>query len=232
MTQRHLLTGSGSGIGAVVAARLHARGDRLVHVVRSAERAEDLGEVYPGSDFVIADLADPASLSAAWEASPASATGEGFDSVLHSAGVVHVAPAADLPVTAWQEQAAVNLIAPAELTRLALPALRQAKGTIVFVNSGSGIDAKPGWSSYAASKFGLRALADALRSEEAEHGVRVTSVYPGRVATPMQELVHAQEKADYDPDRWIAAETVADVILQAIDAGPDAVLSDLRIRVR
>ena len=48
----------------------------------------------------------------------------------------------------------------------------------------------PDWSAYAASKFGLRALADALRGEEPEHGVRVTTVYPGRTATPMQEKVH------------------------------------------
>ena len=82
------------------------------------------------------------------------------------------------------------------LTRVCLPALRAARGTVVFVNSGAGLVAHPQWSAYAASKHGLRALADALRAEEQEHGVRVTTVFPGRTATPMQQRVHEQEGKD------------------------------------
>ena len=90
-----------------------------------------------------------------------------------------------------------DLVAPyrAELTRLLLPRLRAERGAVVFVNSGAGLRANPGWASYAASKFALRALADALREEEAPHGVRVCTVYPGRTATPMQQSVRAQEGA-------------------------------------
>ena len=84
------------------------------------------------------------------------------------------------------------------LTRLCLPAVRAARGTVVFLNSGAGQVAHPHWSAYAASKFGLRALADSLRAEEQAHGVRVTTVYPGRTATPMQQKVHQQEGKDYD----------------------------------
>src|SRR3546814_16919401 len=65
----------------------------------------------------------------------------------------------------------------------------------------------------AASKFGVRAFADGLRSEESGNGVRVTTVYPSRTATPMQEKVHRQEGRDYDPDRFIQPETVAATIL-------------------
>ena len=54
------------------------------------------------------------------------------------------------------EQLAVNLLAPAVLTRSALPALRSARGTVVLVNSGAGLVAHPEWSAYAASKLGLR----------------------------------------------------------------------------
>ncbi len=84
------------------------------------------------------------------------------------------------------------------LTQALLPALRAAHGTVVFVNSGAGLSANAHWAGYAASKFGLRALADALRAEEAEHGVRVSTVYPGRTATPMQQKVHEQEGRAYD----------------------------------
>ena len=136
---------------------------------------------------------------------------------------------AELTSQQWREQIDVNLLAPAELTRLALPALRAARGTVVFVNSGAGLRANPQWAAYAASKHGLRALADALRGEEQEHGVRVTSVYPGRTATPMQERVHDQEGKEYDARDWIRAETVADAIVQVLDLPRDATIPDLTV---
>ena len=124
----------------------------------------------------------------------------------------------------------MNLVAPAVLTRLCLPALRAAAGTVVLVNSGAGLVAHPGWSAYAASKHGLKALADALRAEEGEHGVRVTSVYPGRTATPMQQRVHEQEGKAYDPTAWIEPATVVDAVLHVLDLPGDATIPDLAIR--
>jgi short-subunit dehydrogenase len=118
------------------------------------------------------------------------------------------------------------------LSRLCLPALRAARGTVVFVNSGAGLVAHPQWSAYAASKFGLRALADSLRAEEQEHGIRVTTVFPGRTATAMQEKVHAQEGKEYDPSDWIDPGTVVDAILHVLDLPDEATISDLTIRPR
>ena len=149
---------------------------------------------------------------------------------MHAAGVVQLGTVAELSVQDWAHQLRVNLVAPAALTRVALPALRAASGTVVLVNSGAGLFAHPQWSAYAASKHGLRALADSLRAEEAEHGVRVTSVYPGRTATPMQEEVHRQEGEEYDASAWIQAGTVADVLLHVLDLPRDAVLSDVTVR--
>ena len=152
--------------------------------------------------------------------------------MVHAAGVVDLGPVAELTTDAWQSQLAVNLVAPAVLTRLCLPALRAARGTVVFVNSGAGLVAHPTWSAYAASKFGLRALADSLRAEEQEHGVRVTTVYPGRTATPMQQKVHQQEGKEYDASDWIDPDTVVDAIVHVLDLPDDATVSDLTIRPR
>ena len=188
----HLITGAGSGIGAALADVLHARGDSLVLLARSPERADELGARWDGAATLVADLADPASLADL-------ELPDSLDSVRARRREWSTsAPVADLTAEQWREQLDVNLVAPAELTRLALPALRAARGTVVFVNSGAGLHANPQWSAYAASKYGLRALADSLRAEETEHGVRVTSVYPGRTATPMQEKVHEQEGKEYD----------------------------------
>lgn len=153
-----------------------------------------------------------------------------MDSLLHIAGVVDLGPVGDLTPKAWRHQLDVNLIAPAELTRHFLPQLRTTRGHVLFVNSGAGLRANADWSAYAASKHGLKALADALRAEEHEHGVRVTSVYPGRTASPMQAKVHRQEGKEYDPAEWIDPESVATTILMAIDLPRDAEVNDLTVR--
>jgi short-subunit dehydrogenase len=219
----HLITGASSGIGSVVAARLAARGDALLLLARSDARAKELAERFPGASTLVADLAEPATLAGL-------RLPERLDSLLHIAGVVELGPVAGTDVPTWTHTLAANLVSPAELTRLALPALRAARGQVVFVNSGAGLAAHADWSAYAASKHGLRALADALRQEERGNGVRVTTVYPGRTATPMQEKVHVQEGREYDPDRWITPESVATAVLAALDLPRDAELTDLTVR--
>jgi len=221
----HLVTGAGAGIGECVARRLAARGDELVLVARSAARAEELAGAFPVARTVAADLADPLGLAA----SLAGLLPERLDSLIHVAGMVDLGPVAEQPAHVWRRTLDVNLLAPAELTRLCLPSLRAARGHVVFVNSGAGLRANPLWASYAASKHGLRALADALRGEEREQGVRVTSVYPGRTATAMQEKVHEQEGKEYEPSDWVDPDSVATTVLMALDLPRDAEVTDLRV---
>lgn len=223
----HLLTGAGSGIGAALARRLVERGDDVVVLARDAGRARQIAEQLPGVSTLVGDLAQPGRLS--WALSKQSLP-DRIDSLVHAAGVVDLGTVGELTPALWDQQLAVNLVAPAELTRLLLPVLRVSRGHVVFVNSGAGLRASPRWSAYAASKHGLRALADALRQEEAEHGLRVTSVYPGRTATPMQERVHQQEGQEYDAARFITPEAVATTILAALDLPRDAHLTDLTVR--
>ncbi|WP_243058209.1 SDR family oxidoreductase [Nocardioides sp. SR21] len=217
----HLVTGAGSGIGAIVAERLHARGDRLVLLARSQERSAELAARFPGALVLVADLAWPESVESL-------TLPDGLDSVVHSAGVVELGTVGELSIDDWATQLRVNLVAPAALTRVALPALRAARGTVVFVNSGAGLAAHPGWSAYAASKHGLKALADSLRGEEP--ALRVTTVYPGRTGTPMQAKVHEQEGKEYDAAAWIRPETVADAILHVLDLPRDATIPDVTVR--
>lgn len=223
----HLITGAGSGIGEALADRLTARGDELWLLVRDAGRATQLRARFPGAQTLVGDLADPARLS--WAFSHQSVPPQ-LDSLIHVAGIVELGPVSETPVATWQQQLNVNAVAPAELTRLMLPALRTARGHVVFVNSGAGLRVSPEWGSYAASKFAVRAIADALREEERANGVRVTTVYPGRTATPMQEKVHQQEGAAYDATRWIEPASVATTIVAALDLPRDAELTELTVR--
>ena len=88
MTRTHLLTGAGSGMGAVLAERLLERGDSLVLLARSTERAHDLRAELPDATVLVADLADAAAVEAVADQLP-----ESLDSVVHAAGVVDLGTA-------------------------------------------------------------------------------------------------------------------------------------------
>jgi NADP-dependent 3-hydroxy acid dehydrogenase YdfG len=221
----YLITGATGGIGAAVAELLHEAGHDLILSGRSATRLDELARRLGGrTRTVVLDLSDPAGIEAALE--PVGL--RSLDGVVHSAGVVELGTVAEAGTADWQIQLTVNVAAPAELTRVLLPALRAARGHVVFVNSGSGLRARAGWGGYAASKHALRALADALRAEEPE--LRVTSVYPGRTASEMQRKVREQEGGAYDPAEYMSARTVATVIVNALQTPRDAVVTDVSVR--
>ena len=221
----HVLTGATSGIGAALARALVERGDRLVLLARNEATAAALTAGFPQEQVLLADLADPGTLNGLGRQVDGP-----VDSLLHVAGVVELGPVSRLRLHEWEEQLTVNLTSPAVLTREFIPHLRASRGIVVFVNSSAGLTANAEWSAYAASKFGLRALADALRAEEMEHGVRVTTIYPSRTATPMQEKVHEQEGRTYDASRWISPETVVSTTLHVLDLPADATIPDVTVR--
>lgn len=218
-----LVTGASRGIGAAVARALAPGHDLLLggrdHAALAALAAE-----LPGSRPWPVELTDGIALA------EATAGIERLDVLVHSAGVGLLGTVAETPATTWRRQFEVNVVAVAELTRLLLPALRAARGRVVLVNSGAGLTARAGWASYAASKFALRAFADALRDEEAAAGVRVTSVHPGRVDTDMQRSVVAHEGGAYDAGAYLRPESVAGAVLLAVTAPPDAALTELVLR--
>ena len=221
---RTLLTGAGSGIGQATADVLHARGDDLLLLARNEQRAADLAERYAGADVRVADLTVPDTLAGVV------ADVDRLDAVVHAAGVIELGRVADLTLEDLSGQLRVNLVAPTELTRALLPALRASRGQVLFLNSSAGLVANAEWGAYAATKFGLKAIADSLRAEEADAGVRVTSVYLGRVATPMQAKVREQEGKPYDAADWASPASAAATIVHLLDLPSDATVPDIRFR--
>jgi NADP-dependent 3-hydroxy acid dehydrogenase YdfG len=218
-----LVTGASRGIGAAIAHALEPSHQVLLGG-RDGDALATLAAKLPGARPWQVDLTDADALAAA-----ASEIGE-LDVLVHCAGVGELGTVEEAGVSAWRKDFEVNVVAVAELTRLLLPALRAAKGHVVVINSGAGLNARPGWGPYAASKFAARAFADALRAEEEPHGIRVTSVFPGRTDTDLQRALVANEGGDYDPDRYLRPESVATVVVAAVSASPDAHLTEIVLR--
>ncbi|GAA2679917.1 SDR family oxidoreductase [Nonomuraea recticatena] len=214
-----LITGASRGVGEAIARAL-APTHRLILGGRDRAALDRLAAGLPDA------RAWPVELT---EVTAADVEGiDRLDVLVHSAGVVTLGSIADTPAEVWRRTMEINLVAVAELTRLLLPALRAAGGHVLLINSGAGLRANPAWVSYAASKFALRAFADGLRLEEPS--LRVTSVYPGRIATDMQRGVREQEGGEFEPSKYLEPDTVARAVLAAVLAGPNAHLTELTLR--
>ena len=150
--------------------------------------------------------------------------------LVHAAGVIGGVDIEGTTRDDWRRVFEVNVFAVAEITRQLLPALRAAQGTVVTINSGSGLTAGPNGSTYAASKFALRAFADSLREEERPHGVRVSSVHPGRVDTDMQHELVEKEGGVYRPELYLEPESVAAAVRLVVDLPHGATVEMLSVR--
>ena len=168
-----LITGAGGGLGSAIADAL-APTHTLLLAGRPSKRLDDVARRLGGSALAL-DLADTDSLAAS------SDVVDELDVLVHNAGVAFPDRVVESRIHDWRTTFDVNVIGAVALTQALLPALRRAKGQVIFINSGAGLNVLAGMASYSASKFALRAFADSLRAEEP--ALRVTSVHPGRVAT-------------------------------------------------
>ena len=217
-----MITGAAGGLGSALADAL-APTHTLLLAGRPSPRLDAVAERFGATTWPF-DLADPDSIAAVVEAIIE------LDVLIHNAGVAYPGRVAESSVDEWRATMAVNLIGAVALTLELLPALRGAGGHVVFINSGSGINASPGLASYSASKFALRAFADSLRSDEPS--LRVTSVHPGRIATEMQEDLIAYEGRDYNPEQFLSPQTVAQITADAVNAPRDAHIHEVIVRPR
>ncbi|MDQ0573822.1 SDR family oxidoreductase [Agromyces albus] len=228
MTPTHrpvaLVTGATGGMGAEIVAELTTTHD-VVAVGRSASRLRELQES-TGCRTVLVDLGDLDSLRAGLEGL------ERLDVLVHAAAIADALRVDEASVADWESHLRTNVVAPAELTRLALPMLRKRQGTVMFIGSGASTRPVPGNAVYTATKHALKGLADVLRIDEAPNRVRVTTIAPGQTDTPMLRHQHDALERPYEPERYIRPETVARAVRFVVDATPDVQLTDLAVRPR
>lgn len=217
-----LITGATGGIGAAIAAAL-APTHTLLLSGRPSPRLDAVATELGATTWPV-DLTDTEAMTATTEVV------DELDVLVHNAGIAVPGHVADSSVEEWRAAFEVNVIGAVGLTLALLPALHRGAGRVVFINSGAGRNASAGMAAYSASKFALRAFADSLRADEP--GLRVTSVYPGRTDTAMQQELVAFEGGHYDPARFLRAETVAGVVANVVTAPPDAHMHEVVVRPR
>lgn len=225
------VTGASSGLGRGIAVALADAGAQVWAVARRRSELETTAQQVTGTGQVVAHAADLTSqdqlthfVDALLEQS------DGLDVLVHAAGVWTRGDIETAPVTEFDRQYAVNVRVPFTLTQALLPALRQRRGQIVFLNSSAGLHAHAGLVSYSASKHALKALAEGLREEVNRYGVRVISLYPGRTATPLQERIYAAESRRFERERLMQPDDVTATVLLALTLPRSAEITDVSIR--
>lgn len=229
-TRIAVVTGATGGIGRRIVEDL-ARDHRVFALGRNAEKLAELGGL-AGVEAVETDLDRELLDSDPGEALARVLGQERIDVLVHAAAIAQRHTVESARPADWRGMFDTNVFVPAELTRRLLPALRQAEGLAVFINSGAGKGAYPGNAVYAATKHALYALTDALRKEEANAGVRISTVAPGPTDTPMLQGLNSQAGGGYQRELYIEPEEVAQAVRSAVAAGASAQLTDIVVRPR
>ena len=186
-----LVTGASRGIGRAVATRFAERGASIiVHYAQNEAAAQETLSGLPGSGHlaIAADLADPDNV-VALVAHVITARGH-IDVLVNNAGIYEAHPVLSTSYEqwrqAWQRTLDTNLIGPANLIHEVVPHMvAQGSGRIVNVSSRGAFRGEPECPAYGASKAGLNSLGQSLAQALAPHGIYVTTVAPGFVATDM-----------------------------------------------
>ncbi|GFO83286.1 MAG: short-chain dehydrogenase/reductase [Methyloceanibacter sp.] len=233
MARSILITGCSSGIGLCAAQTLKARGWRVFATARKPQDIARLKE-QEGVDSLYLDYTEPQSIAAAAEHVLA-ATNGGLDALFNNGGYAQPGAVEDIKPEVLRAQFEANVFGWHDLTVRIIPAMRnRGGGRIVFCSSVLGLLAAPYRGAYCASKFAIEALADTLRMELDDSGIKVVLIEPGPIATRLVEHALQAYRRNIDleasPHRDIYRARIARMEAggqQTFKLGPEAVAAKL-----
>lgn len=228
-----LVTGASRGIGRAIALEFARRRYRVVLVARDSPELvateHAIRELGAGVTTIPTDLSVD---EAVFELCRRVEMELGPVSVLvHSAGILEQFSIALSSIHDFDRVFRINARAALLLTQQLLPQLIAASGQVIFVSSSvARAPARAMQSAYAASKYALQAIADSLRAEVNDLGVRVITVYPGRTATEMQQALTSAEGKPYAPELLLQPADIALTLCQLLELPSTAEITELCIR--
>ncbi|MEA3292802.1 MAG: SDR family oxidoreductase [Pseudomonadota bacterium] len=222
MRQKFLITGASSGIGAAIANRLLQAGHRVVGLARrGGVRKED-------ANFTIAkcDLADLNSLGGRLKEIALLHTV--LDGVILCAGTGDFGSLEEFSDARIWRLIDLNLTSAIHVAQTFLPPMkRRGGGNLVIIGSEAALRGGRRGAVYAATKFGLRGLAQSLREECAGSGVPVSLVNPGMVDTPFFD--NLDFAPGEDPENYIRPDDVAEVVMMILNMSPGTVIDEVNL---
>jgi NADP-dependent 3-hydroxy acid dehydrogenase YdfG len=224
----YVVTGASSDIGQAIVRKLALSGRATLALGRDQASLSALEADFPQRiQARCLELTDDAAVVAL--ARELNAQARAIAGVIHCAGLHLPGPLATTDVADMDLMYRVIVHAAYLLTQQLLPGLERAGGHVLFINSTAALAGRANLSGYAVSRSGLRALADSMRDEMHERGVRVTSIYLGRTATRLIARIFRGEGRPYKPEQLLQPADVADTVLFALDLPATAEVVDIRL---
>jgi short-subunit dehydrogenase len=228
-TERYaLITGASSGIGKATALAFARSGINLALVSRSQSKLEAVATEVMQSDVQVKvypiDLSVVDQVKQRVQAIVADLGS--LDVLVNCAGMGYTGMLVDMPLQDWQQVLNLNLTSVFQCIQGILPTMRsQNRGLIINVASIAAHQVFPEWGAYCVSKFGLLALSKAIAAEEKKYGIRVTTISPGSVNTPLwdTDTVHA----DFPRTAMLSPDVVAQTIMQTVLLPDSAVAEEI-----
>ena len=227
MAKNWFITGTSRGFGRAWAQAALERGDRVAATARDTTTLADLVDRY--GDAVVPMTLDVTDRDAAFAAvAEEHERLSGLDVVVNNAGYGHFGYVEEVTEAEARAQFETNVLGALWITQAAIPLLRaQGSGHILQVSSMGGVVTFPGLGIYHASKWALEGFSDALATELAPTGVRVTIIEPGGYATDWggASAVRSTPNPVYDAMRQMVAASWANATLPEASASADAILA-------
>ena len=147
--------------------------------------------------------------------------------LVNNAGIRRVAPVDEISTETWDQVHSTNLKSQFLCTREALNQglLKQNEGVIIFISSGSGKVGEENGTAYCASKWGIMGFAESVAKDLKETKIRVTTITPGMIWTPMAE---ESEVAHLDL-KWLDSKDVSNAVMFCIKQDADTIIPELRV---
>jgi short-subunit dehydrogenase len=217
-----IVTGGTDGIGRALVDALMKKGAKVATCGRNQDKLYDLQMDFPGKTLhtLVADVSQKEDCEKLIQTT-VNAFG-GVDMIINNAGVSMRALVEDLDISVIEKVMNVNFYGAVYCTKLALPYIKERKGTIVGVSSIAGYRGLPGRSGYSASKFALQGWLEALRTELLESGVNVMWVCPGFTASNIRNAAlnnngDQQGESPMDESKMMTADECAEHILHSME---------------
>lgn len=228
MAQVVFITGGSKGIGYGIAEAFLQQGDQVAITSRrldSAQKAVESLSTY-GKDNILPLEADVRNYDQQNKAIEQTLEKFGkIDVVIANAGLGHFASIEELTLDQWNETIDTNLTGVFHTIKASLDALKSSKGYLFTISSLAGTNFFAGGSAYNASKFGLTGFTQAVMLDLRQHGIRVSTIMPGSVAT------YFNDHTPNPDDHWkIQIEDLGKMVVDMVNLNPRTLPSKVEVR--